>query len=78
MSKVRSLNLDKWDRTTVDVRSLSFLLPSSFLPPLPPSPLSSVQFMQAQGNTKSNAYYEARLGKGHYADTRKPPSNSSK
>ena len=35
--------------------------------------------MQSQGNTKSNAYYEARLGKtGTHSDIHKPPANAAK
>ena len=54
VSKVRSLNLDKWDQASVD-------------------------FMQSQGNDKSNSYYEANLGNGLFeADTERPSPNASK
>lgn len=54
ISKVRSLNLDKWDK-------------------------AMVEFMQSQGNTKSNSYYESTLGQGLFAnDIRKPGINASK
>ena len=51
VSKVKSLNLDSWDRGMVD-------------------------FMQLQGNTKSNSYYESTLGQG--ADVTKPMANADK
>lgn len=54
VSKVKSLNLDKWDR-------------------------SMVEFMQSQGNTKSNGYYENSLGEGLFTqDIKKPTANASK
>lgn len=54
VSKVRSLTLDKWNKSTVE-------------------------FMKSQGNTKSNVYYEARLGKGiQYSDIHKPSANAGK
>lgn len=53
VSKVKSLNLDKWDRSMVD-------------------------FMQLQGNTKSNSYYESSLGQGIFADIEKPTPNADK
>ena len=54
VSKVRSLNLDKWDKASVD-------------------------FMQSQGNSKSNSYYEANLDNGLFeADTPRPSPNASK
>ena len=34
--------------------------------------------MQSQGNTKSNSYYEARLGKFSHYDIRKPPASAGK
>ena len=52
VSKVRSLNLDKWDKASVD-------------------------FMQSQGNDKSNSYYEANLSNGLF-DTPRPSPNASK
>ena len=54
VSKVKSLNLDKWDR-------------------------AMVEFMQSQGNTKSNSYYESTLGEGLFAeDIKKPTTNATK
>lgn len=54
ISKVRSLNLDSWDR-------------------------QMVEFMQSQGNTKSNGYYESSLGEGLFTeDIKKPTANASK
>jgi hypothetical protein len=53
VSKVRSLTLDKWNKSTV-------------------------QFMQTQGNAKSNGYYECRLGKGSHHDVHKPSANAGK
>lgn len=54
VSKVKSLNLDKWDRAMVD-------------------------FMQSQGNAKSNSYYESTLGEGLFTqDIKKPTTYSSK
>ena len=55
VSKVRSLNLDKWDKASVD-------------------------FMQSQGNDKSNSYYEANLGCGLFeAETaQRPLPNASR
>ena len=42
------------------------------------SSLRPPQFMQSQGNTKSNSYYEAMLGKGIHAETKRPLANTSK
>ena len=54
VSKVKSLNLDKWDR-------------------------AMVEFMQSQGNTKSNSYYESTLGDCLFSeDIKKPTPNASK
>ena len=55
VSKVRSLNLDKWDKPSVD-------------------------FMQSQGNDKSNSYYEANLGSGLFEaeSTKRPLPNALK
>ena len=54
MSKVKSLNLDKWDQAMVD-------------------------FMQLQGNTKSNSYYEGKLREGVFVgEIEKPTPNADK
>ena len=84
VSKVRSLNLDNWDSVTVEVSitpagsgAVHHLLPLPGPPPHAHTCLPS-QFMQSQGNTKSNSYYEAMLGKGAHTDVRRPAANANK
>ena len=58
---------------------LHHLIHHLIYPPLhPPHTRLPSQFMQSQGNTKSNSYYEAMLGKGAYTDVRRPAANANK
>lgn len=73
VSKVRSLNLDTWDKETVGVSYQNTWSVWAVI-----TNCVSSQFMLQQGNKKANCYYEATLGTGPHVAIRKPATNASK